>query len=404
MTTTAAELGQLYRAEGRHVYATLVRLLGDMGRAKDALHNAFAAAAERWPREGIPANPAAWVVSAGRFQAIDALRRARRFEPWDDARHDVADGARPWHEQEPIEDDRLRLIFTCCHPALSEEARVALTLREVCGLATEAIAAAFLLPAPTLAQRIVRAKAKIRTARIPYEVPAGAQLAERLPSVLRTVYLVFNAGYAGGSAADLMDEALRLARLLHALQPQAETLGLLALMGLHHARRATRVDAAGVLAPLHEQDRGQWDAAAIAEGARLAQGALGMPGHGAYALQAAIAALHAEAPSVAATDWPQVVGLYDALLQLQPSPVVALNRAAAVAQWRGAEAGLALVDALCDEHAMLAAYLPAVTARAELLHRLGQHAEARAAWQAALALNPDAPERRLIEQRLSQSS
>lgn len=398
---SAAKLGRLYRAEGRHVYATLVRLLGDMGRAEEALHDAFLAAAEHWPSAGVPANPVAWLVSAGRFKAIDALRREHRFAPLDEAVHDVADSAPNWDAREPIEDDRLRLIFTCCHPALSEEARVALTLREVCGLTTEAIASAFLTPAPTLAQRIVRAKAKIRAAGIPYEVPAGAQLAERLPSVLRTVYLVFNAGYAGGSAAELMDEALRLARLLHTLQPQAETLGLLALMTLHHARRATRVDAAGALTPLHEQDRAQWDAAAIAEGARLAQAALSLPGHGAYALQAAIAALHAEAASVDATDWPQVVGLYDALLHRQPNPVVALNRAAAIAQWHGAEAGLALVDALCAEHPMLAAYLPAVTTRAELLHRLGRRDEARAAWQAALALNPDAPERRLIEQRLA---
>ena len=407
-----AALETLYRRDGRKVFATLVRLLGDFTLAEEALQDAFVAAAERWPVDGIPANPVPWLVSTGRFKAIDAIRRQRRMVGWDEAgeaAEHAADASANWDEREPIEDDRLRLIFTCCHPSLAEETRIALTLREVCGLATEEIARAFLLPAPTLAQRIVRAKAKIRAARIPYEVPAGPQLEERLPSVLRTLYLVFNEGYSASAGAsvtriDLMEEAIRLARLLDQLLPQPEVSGLLALMVLHHARRSTRCDAQGELVALEDQDRRRWDHAAIAEAAARVQAALRSQRYGPYTLQAAIAAVHAEAPSAAATDWAEVAGLYEALLRLEPSPVVALNHAVALAMRDGPEAGLPLIDALLETEPLaqsLANYHLAHAARADLLRRSGRVAEARAAYEAAREMATQQPERRFLERQIA---
>ena len=403
-----AALETLYRRDGRKVFATLVRLLGDFTLAEEALQDAFVAAAERWPRDGIPANPVPWLVSAGRFKAIDGIRRQRRMVGWDEAgeaAEQAADGSANWDEREPIEDDRLRLVFTCCHPSLAEDARIALTLREVCGLATEEIARAFLLPAPTLAQRIVRAKAKIRAARIPYEVPAGPQLEERLPSVLRTLYLVFNEGYSASAGAtvtriDLMEEAIRLARLLEELLPQPEVSGLLALMELHHARRATRCDAQGERVALEDQDRSRWDHAAIAQAAARVQAALRSQRYGPYTLQAAIAAVHAEAPSPAATDWAEVAGLYEALLRLEPSPVVALNHAVALAMRDGPAAGLPLIDALIATEP-LANYHLAHAARADLLRRTGRTAEARAAYETARELATQQPERRFLERQIA---
>ncbi|HXW10871.1 MAG TPA: RNA polymerase sigma factor, partial [Steroidobacteraceae bacterium] len=347
----------IYRTESRAVLATLIRLLGDFDLAEEALHEAFRAALERWPRDGVPANPRAWLVSAGRFKAIDQLRRQARFEPYDGERHDRVDEAGDpsarAEESDAVQDDRLRLIFTCCHPALAPDAQVALTLREVCGLTTEEIAAAYLTPAPTLAQRIVRAKAKIRDARIPYEVPAPNQLAARLEPVLRTIYLVFNEGYAASSGAeltrrDLTAEAIRLGRLLVDLLPEPEAMGLLALMLLHDSRRLTRTGTDGEIVLLADQDRSRWDHAQIAEGTRWVERALATRRIGPYTLQAAIAAVHAQAPSAEATDWREIVGLYDALLRLEPSPIVELNRAVAVAMRDGPAAGLALVDALLE--------------------------------------------------------
>ena len=396
----------VYRSDSRRVFSTLVRLLGSFDRAEDALHDAFLAAAEKWPAEGVPANPVAWLVSAGRFKAIDRMRRERRFVAEDDAAEHleaVPDDAPGWEERwdarDAIEDDRLRLVFTCCHPSLAEEARIALTLREVCGLATEAIAAGFLVATPTLAQRIVRAKAKIAAARIPYEVPAPAERPERLASVLRVVYLVFTEGQ-GAHAVDLADEAIRLARLLHALLPdEPEVTGLLALLLLHDARRVARTSPAGELVPLEEQDRARWSRDAIDEGCALAEAALTRRGFGAYALQAAIAAVHAEAPSAAATDWPQIVGLYDALLRVEPSPVIALNRAVAVAMRDGPEAGLALVEPLLPA---LPGYHAAPAAAAELCRRAGRLEEAAAHYRAAVGLARQEPERRFLERRLAQ--
>ncbi len=396
----------IYRRDSRRVFSTLLRLLGSFDLAEDALHDAFVAASERWPLEGMPANPVAWLVSAGRFRAIDRLRRDRRFAALDDAAEhveNVADPAPGWEEQldarGAIEDDRLRLVFTCCHPSLSEEARIALTLREVCGLTTEAIAGAFLVATPTLAQRIVRAKAKIAAARIPYEVPGPAERPGRLASVLRVVYLVFTEGHAA-HAAELAGEAIRLARLLHALMPvEPEATGLLALLLLHDARRAARSSADGELVPLDAQDRSRWDRAAIDEGAALAHEALSRPGFGAYALQAAIAAVHAEAPSTDATDWPQIVGLYDALLRVEPSPVIALNRAVAIAMRDGPDAGLALVEPLL---AALPGYHAAPAAAAELCRRAGRRRDAEAHYRAAIVLARQEPERRLLERRLAE--
>ncbi len=402
----------IYRQHSRRVFSTLVRLLGSFDLAEEALHDAFLAATEQWPRQGQPANPVAWLVSAGRFKAIDQIRRQRRFVAWDDGAELAeaqADPAPGWEQladerqqaRDGIEDDRLRLVFTCCHPSLAEEARIALTLREVCGLSTEAIASAFLIAAPTLAQRIVRAKAKIAAARIPYEVPGPAQRPARLASVLRVVYLVFNEGHAAHASA-LADEAIRLARLLHALlsqqAPEPEVQGLLALLLLHDARRAARTDTAGELVPLEQQDRRLWNPAAIAEGCTLAEAALRQPDFGAYALQAAIAAVHAEAPSAAATDWPQIVGLYDALLRVQPSAVIALNRAVAVAMRDGPEAGLALITPLLPT---LAGYPAAPAAAADLCRRAGRHADAIGHYRQAAALARPGPEQRFLQRQLA---
>ncbi|NSX05457.1 RNA polymerase sigma factor [Cupriavidus gilardii] len=403
----------MYRAESRRVLATLIRLLGDFDLAEEALHDAFKAALEQWPRDGVPANPCAWLISAGRFKAIDGIRRHARFRPLDDVSEQVEaivdeSATRAFDElfdDACLEDDRLRLIFTCCHPALAPDAQVALTLREVCGLTTEDIAHAFLTAPSTLAQRIVRAKAKIRDARIPYQVPDRKDLPERLDSVLRVVYLVFNEGYSASSGDqltrhDLSGEAIRLARLLLELLPEPEIMGLLALMLLHESRRAARTSPDGELVLLDEQDRSRWDRALIAEGTALVERALSSRRFGPYSLQAAISAVHAEADSAASTDWPQIVALYDVLLAIQPSPVVELNRAVAVAMRDGPEAGLALVDAILAR-GELTDYHLAHAARADLCRRLGRYADARAAYRTVLELVRQNPERRFIERRLA---
>ncbi len=399
----------VYRADSRRVLATLIRLLGDFDLAEDALHDAFTAAVEHWPREGVPAHPRAWLVSTGRFKAIDGLRRRARFDASlvELARRldaDSDDSAAS--DEESVEDDRLRLIFTCCHPALPPDAQIALTLREVCGLTTEEIARAFLTGASTVAQRIVRAKAKIRDTRIPYQVPPRADLPDRLDAVLHVVYLVFNEGYSASSGAsltrhDLSGEAIRLGRLLRELLPEPEVLGLLALMLLHESRRAARTSPGGELVLLGDQDRLLWSRDQITEGRVLVQRALSSRRFGPYTLQAAIAAVHAEAASAEATDWAQIVGLYDVLLRAEPSPVVELNRAAAVAMRDGPLAGLTLIDAILAR-GDLADYHLAHSARADLSRRLGRTAEARAAYERALQLTQQEPERRFLERRLSE--
>jgi len=399
----------VYRSDSRRVLATLIRLLGDFDLAEEALHDAFAAAVEQWPRDGVPANPWAWLVSAGRFKAIDRLRRRARF---DASRAELAErldadtsDAAGW-DGEGVEDDRLRLIFTCCHPALPPDAQLALTLREVCGLTTEEIARAFLTAPPTVAQRIVRAKTKIRDARIPYEMPSRADLPDRLDTVLHVVYLVFNEGYSASSGAsltrpDLSGEAIRLGRLLIEWLPEPEAMGLLALMLLHESRRVARTSPAGELVLLDDQDRSLWSRDQIAEGTALVERALSSRRFGPYTLQAAIAAVHAEAPTAAATDWAQIVGLYDVLTRTDPSPVVELNRAAAVAMRDGPAAGLALIDAILAR-GDLGAYHLAHSARADLCRRLGRTAEARVSYQRALSLTRQEPERRFLVRRLSE--
>ena len=407
MNELHATVDAIYRRDSRRVFATLIRLLGDFDLAEEALHDAFKAAIEQWPRDGVPANPSAWLVSAGRFKAIDGIRRRARFSPLDDEHAEsVADDAPGWDEREELEDDRLRLIFTCCHPSLAPDAQVALTLREVCGLTTEEIASAFLTPAPTLAQRIVRAKGKIRDARIPYEVPGRNELPARLDSVLRVLYLVFNEGYSASSGAaltrhDVSGEAIRLGRLLVELLPEPEAMGLLALMLLQESRRAARSGPDGSLIVLDEQDRTLWNHELIAEGLQQVQRALQSRRAGPYTIQAAIAAVHAEAASSGATDWAQIVGLYDALARIEPSPVVALNRAVAVAMRDGAQAGLALVDALLEQ-GELKSYHLAHAARADLCRRLERWADARAAYESALALARQEPERRFLQRRLDE--
>ncbi len=437
-----ARVEGVYRAEGRRVFATLIRLLGDFDLAEEGLHDAFMAALEQWPADGIPANPRAWLVSAGRFKAIDRLRRRVRFDAvvaqqigggggisgGSVVGGAVGAGDASWvsgagggggtggvggaasYEMEAnyegLEDDRLRLIFTCCHPALQADARVALTLREVCGLTTEEIARAFLTAPPTLAQRIVRAKAKIREARIPYQVPAAAELAERLDTVLHVVYLVFNEGYSASSGesvtrADLSGEAIRLGRLLLELLPEPEVRGLLALMLLQESRRTARSTPSGDLVLLEEQDRSQWNREYIAEGLALAQRALGSGRVGAYTVQAAIAAVHAREATAAATDWARIVALYDLLARAEPSPVVELNRAVAVAMRDGPAAGLPLIDAIL-ERGELAEYHLAHSARADLCRRLGRATEARAAYERALGLARQEPERRFLQRRLKE--
>jgi RNA polymerase sigma-70 factor (ECF subfamily) len=399
----------IYRDESRRVFATLIRLLGDFDRAEEALHDAFKAALEQWPRDGVPANPRAWLVSAGRFKAIDGMRRDARIDVVEDITEladALATADAPPEEGETVADDQLRLVFTCCHPALSPDAQVALTLREVCGLTTEQIAHAFLTPAPTLAQRIVRAKTKIRDARIPYQVPTPAELPARLDAVLRVIYLVFNEGYAASSGdaltrSDMSSEAIRLGRLLVGLLPEPEARGLLALMLLHDARRAARSSPDGDLILLEDQNRALWNRAQITAGVTLVEQALASRRFGPYTLQAAIAAVHAEAPDAAATDWAQIVGLYEVLLRVQPSPVVELNRAVAVAMRDGPAAGLALIDAILAR-GELADYRLAHAARADLCRRLGQTGEARASYERALALTRQEPERRFLERRLAE--
>jgi RNA polymerase sigma-70 factor, ECF subfamily len=401
-----ARIDELYRRESRRVLATLIRLLRDFERAEDAMHEAFAAAVEQWPTLGIPSQPRAWLVSTGRFKAIDALRRRAKFDASltaiADALHAVPDNT----DAHEVADDQLRLVFTCCHPALPIDAQVALTLREVCGLTTEAIAAAFLVTPSTVAQRIVRAKHKIRQAHIPFELPSPRELGGRLDAVLHVIYLVFNEGYLASDGAvavrrDLTTEALRLCREVATLLPEPEVFGLLGLMLLHDARRDSRFADDGALILLEDQDRTRWNRAQISEGAALIERALRSRRFGTYTVQGAIAAVHAEASSAATTDWHEIVGLYDVLLRADNSPIVQLNRAVAVAMRDGPQAGLALIDALLDG-GELADYALAHAARGELAHRLGAHSTARDALTRALGLTHQAAERRFLEARLAQ--
>ena len=403
-----AMVDALYRTDSRRVLATLIRLLGDFDLAEEALHDAFASAVEQWPADGVPATPRAWLISAGRFKAIDGLRRRARF---DASQREIAERLEAEAAAEPpdedrIDDDQLRLVFACCHPALPPDAQVALTLREVCGLTTEEIASAFLTGPPTVAQRIVRAKAKIRDAGIPYQVPSRAELPERVDTVLHVIYLVFNEGYSASSGDrltrhDLCAEAIRLGRLLAELLPEPEVEGLLALMLLHESRRPARATPAGELVPLEEQDRSRWDREHTAEGVALVERSLASRRFGPFTLQAAIAAVHAESPSAEATDWAQIVGLYDVLARADRSPVVALNRAAAVSMRDGPAAGLALIDAILAR-GDLADYHLAHSARGELCRRLGRTGDARAAYARALDLARQEPQRRFIERRLAE--
>lgn len=393
----------IYRRESRRVLATLIRLLGDFDLAEEALHEAFLVAMQRWERDGVPSNPRAWLVSTGRFKAIDRLRRQARFTPLLQAQADAL-AAADW-DDEDVEDDRLRLIFTCCHPALAADAQVPLTLREICDLTTEEIARAFLVPPATIAQRIVRAKGKIREAKIPYQVPSLAELPERLDSVLRVIYLVFNEGYSASMGADLTRddltrEAIRLGRLLLELLPEPEVMGLLALMLLHESRRPARTSASGELVLLDEQDRALWDASLIAEGCALVEQALTTRRFGPYGLQAAIAAVHAEAPSAEHTDWPQIVGLYDVLLRAVPSPVIELNRAVALAMRDGPLAGLQQVEAILARGELLDYHL-AHSARGEFCRQLGRLDEARLAYEKALSLTRQTPEKHFLARRLA---
>jgi RNA polymerase sigma-70 factor (ECF subfamily) len=403
----------LYRSESGRVLATLVRLLGDLDLAEESMHEAFAAALETWPQTGVPEKPRPWLISTARFKAIDGLRRRARFDAAQtdlalhlEARSEESRINEITQEADEIDDDRLRLIFTCCHPALSPEAQVALTLREVCGLTTEEIARAFLVTPAALAQRIVRAKAKIRETPIPYEVPAPEELPERLSAVLQVVYLVFNEGYSAAAGAEvtraeLTREAIRLGRLLTELQPEPEAIGLLSLMLLQESRRAARTSPAGELILLENQDRALWNRAQIVEGLALVERALQSRRFGSYTLQAAIAAVHAEAESAAATDWRQIVALYNQLARIQPSPVVHLNRAVAIAMRDGPEAGLAHIDAVL-EHGELANYYLAHSARAEMYRRLGRTVEARSSYEKALALTQQEPERKFLQERIRQ--
>ena len=403
-------LDSLYRVDSRRILATLIRLLGDFDLAEEAMHEAFAAAVDTWPTSGVPGNPRPWLISTARFKAIDTLRRRARFDASQDelvryleARGSSADES---NEEDSLEDDRLRLIFTCCHPSLPPEARVALTLREVCGLTTEEIAKAFLTTPRTLAQRIVRAKARIRETQIPYEVPTPEQLPERLGAVLQVVYLVFNEGYSAAAGAEvtraeLTGEAIRLGRLLAELRPEPEVIGLLSLMLLQESRHAARTSPTGELILLENQDRSLWNREQIAEGVALLEKALQSRRFGSYTLQAAIAAVHAEAESPAATDWRQVVALYNQLVRIQPSPVVHLNRAVAIAMRDGPEAGLAQIDAIL-EHGELTNYYLAHSARAEMYRRLGRTAEARSSYEKALALTQQEPERQFLQERIRQ--
>jgi RNA polymerase sigma-70 factor, ECF subfamily len=403
------QIESLYRSDSRRVLATLIRLLGSFDIAEEAMHDAFTAALDSWPIDGVPQNPRAWLISTGRFKAIDRLRRGARFDAALAAAADQLEAVTPPASEineEELVDDRLRLIFTCCHPALTPDARIALTLREVCGLETEQIAHAFLIPAPTLAQRIVRAKGKIRDAHIPYQVPSRDELSGRLDAVLHVLYLVFNEGYSASSGDavtrhDLSAEAIRLGRLLTELLPEPEAIGLLALMLLHDGRRGARTSPSGELILLEEQDRALWNYEQISEGLALIERALSSRRFGSYTLQAAMAGVHASAPSAGATDWRQIVALYDVLLRAEPSPVVELNRAVAIAMRDDPEFGLALIDAILAR-GDLSEYHLAHSARADLCRRLGRVPEAIASYKRALELTTQAPERRFIERRLGE--